>query len=105
MSYGIVRQFLEHMSLMLADRHIECSVDYTYNFNMQRFSCLGHFLLSGVLFDESVLSVSVQHDVDNISDHDPLVMSLNLEGGVFKLTGLNIASCSICYWHGSYRQL
>ena len=88
MSYCTVTQFLEHMLLMLADRHIKCSVDYTYNFNMQRFSYLDHFLLSGVLFDESVLSVSVRHDMDNnISYHDPLVMSMNLEGGVFELTG------------------
>ena len=107
---ALLESFSEHMSLMLADRHIGCSVDYTYNFNMQRFSCLDHFMLSGVLFDMSVLSVSVRHDGENISDHDPLVMSLNLEGGVFELTDRSFKQ-RIAWWKTNesntheYRQL
>ena len=40
--------------------------------NMTRFSCLDYFILSGTLFEESIMDASVQHDVGNLSDHDPI---------------------------------
>jgi hypothetical protein len=46
---------------------------------MQRFSILDHFILSGTLFDMCVAGVSVHHDVDNLSDHDPIVLQLNID--------------------------
>lgn len=60
-------------------RHRKCSIDYTYSFNLNRFSILDHFLLSGSLYENSVNSVSVLHEIDNTSDHDPIVLELFLE--------------------------
>jgi len=43
---------------------------------MSRLGILDHFLLSGVIFDKSVISNLVMHDVDNFSDHEPIVLQL-----------------------------
>jgi len=45
---------------------------------MTRFSILD-LLLSGTLFAASVMSASVVHNIDNTSDHDPLVLNLLLD--------------------------
>jgi hypothetical protein len=37
-----------------------------------------HFLLSGTLFSESVDSVSVLHNIDNLSDHELIILQLSL---------------------------
>jgi len=43
---------------------------------MSRFSKLDHFLLSGIIFDKSVISNHVRNDVDNFSDHEPIVLQV-----------------------------
>jgi len=45
---------------------------------MTYFSCLDHFILYGTLFDETIMNASVLHDVDNLSDHDPIVLHLTI---------------------------
>jgi hypothetical protein len=45
---------------------------------MSWFSVLDHFLLSSVLFEKSVDSTRVILDVDNLSDHEPLVLQFSL---------------------------
>jgi len=52
---------------------------------MMRFSVLDHFMLSGLLYDDCISSASVKHDVDNLSDHDPNFLHLNID---IRLTGL-----------------
>ena len=59
-------------------RHPYSTIDFTYNFNMKSFSVIDHFILSDHLFNSSVKSISVEHDVDNTSDHDPLFLELEL---------------------------
>jgi len=54
-------------------------VDYTYQFGMSSFHVLDHFIVSGTLFDKAVQSVSVLHEVDNLSDHDPLLVELAVD--------------------------
>jgi len=46
-------------------------VYYTYNYNTRRFS-----ILSGIIFDMSVISHHIMHDVDNFSDYEPDVLQL-----------------------------
>ena len=46
---------------------------------MAQFSILHHYILSQDLFDNSVVSVSTVHDVDNLSDHEPLCLVLRLD--------------------------
>jgi hypothetical protein len=76
---GMHCSFCDNMGLHFATSRNNCNVDYTYNFNMSRFSVLDHFLLSGVLFENSVDSTRVIHDTDNPSDHEPLVLGLSLK--------------------------
>jgi len=58
-------------------RHSCSNTDFTYNFNMKSFSVNDHFIVSDQLFDSSVKSISVTHDVANTS-HDPLFLELKL---------------------------
>ena len=59
-------------------RHAASQVDYTYQFNMSRFSVLDHFIIPASLFDNAVHSLLVEHDVDNRSDHEPLILVLHI---------------------------
>jgi len=76
---GLLNSFCVDNNLNPVIKHSLNSVDYTYNFNMMRFNILDNFLLSGVLFDTAVQDVRVLHCVDNTSDHDPLVLDLNID--------------------------
>ena len=75
---ALLSSFCDDSGLMPVIRHSACTIDYSYNFSMYRFSILDHFILSGTLFDECVSSASVLHDVDNLSDHDPIFYVLIL---------------------------
>jgi len=60
-------------------KHSKYSVDYTYNFDMIRFNILDHCLPPDIIFNTSVVSAHVLHDVDNISDHEPIILQLCLQ--------------------------
>jgi len=55
------------------------SIDFTLNFNNERFSIIDHFIVPGSVFKFSINSVCVIHEVDNLSDHKPLL-------GLFKFS-------------------
>ena len=74
----ILDKFCSDVGVIPADQHTQSSVDYTYQFCMDRFSVLGHFLLSGTLFSMCVGTVSVDHNIENTSDHDPIFISFRL---------------------------
>jgi hypothetical protein len=57
-------------------RHNRCAIDYSYNFNMERFKVLDHFLLSSTVFENLIDCAYATHDADNTSDHDPIIMKL-----------------------------
>lgn len=76
---ALLSSFCDDIGMIPVIRHAACSVDYTYNFNMSRFSVLDHFILSGTLYDEGVLSASVLHEVNNLSDHDPLFLCFKFD--------------------------
>jgi len=76
---ALLTSFCDNIGLFPGTRHSLCDIDYTYNFSMQRFSILDHFIVSGTLFDKCVAGVSVLHDVDNLSDHDAIVLRLNID--------------------------
>ena len=46
---------------------------------MSRFNVLDHFLLTGTVFHNSLCRAFAIHDVDNISDHDPVALQLILD--------------------------
>ena len=45
---------------------------------MLRFQAVDQFVLSEQLFRDSVKKYDVLHDVCNISDHDPILLHLNV---------------------------
>jgi len=75
----VLSSLCSNLSLTPAVYHVKNTVDYTYNFNMSRFGILNHFLLSGIIFDNSVISHHVMHNLDNFSDHEPIVLQLRPE--------------------------
>jgi len=73
---ALLNSFCDSIGVSPVVRHAKCDIDYTYNFNMERFNILDHFLLSDTLFNLGVDSANVIHNVDNTSDHDPIVVRL-----------------------------
>jgi len=63
---ALLNRFCSDTGITPVARHAQCNIDYTYNFNMQYFRFLDHFILSGTLFDDCVNAVSVLHDVDTL---------------------------------------
>jgi len=74
----VLNDFCFQNNLSPVVRHHCSTIDYTYNFCMKSFSTIDHFMLSCHLFDGSVCSASVIHDVDNTSDHDPVSVILDI---------------------------
>ena len=46
---------------------------------MSCFNILDHFLASGNLFESAVKGLSVYHEINNTSDHEPLLLELSLK--------------------------
>jgi exonuclease III len=72
----LLNSFCENLGLRAILGHYRCTIDYSYNFNSERFSVLDHFLLSGIIFENLVECAYVVHDMDNTSDHDPIFVRL-----------------------------
>ena len=60
-------------------RHEHSTIDYTHHFNMKYFNNIDHFIVSEQLYQASILKQFVLHNVDNISDHDPLCIHVALD--------------------------
>ena len=76
---GLLTGLCDEVGLKPTIRHAASTIDYTYNFDMKRFSILDHFILSDTLFDNCVYSASVLHEVNNLSEHDPILLGLNID--------------------------
>jgi len=74
----LLNSFCDRVSLRPASEHGCSTVDYTYNFNMHRFQAVDHFLLSEQFFPSAVTKFDVLHDVCNCSDHDPILLHLDV---------------------------
>ena len=46
---------------------------------MSRFNILDHFIVSGNIFESAIKGLSVYHEIDNTSDHEPLLLELSLK--------------------------
>ena len=75
----LLDNFCESVGLNPAVRHCNNNIDYTYHFNLDRFSIIDHFLLSGSLYENSINNVFALHNTDNTSDHEPVILQLTLE--------------------------
>ena len=72
--------------LRIATLHERYNIDYTYNFCMTRFSFIDHFTVSTAVYETSIEDCIVRHDGDNLSDHDPILLSLNINWSSIALT-------------------
>jgi hypothetical protein len=74
---ALLDSFCANNCLKIACQHNTSSVDFTYHFSMTRHCVIDHFLVSGVLFDNMMQAVTVDHSVDNLSDHEPIKIKLS----------------------------
>jgi hypothetical protein len=75
----IVDDFCDRLSLYATVRHCTNAVNYPYHFNMKHFSLLDFFfVLSSTLFDKAGDRVSMVDDTDNLSDRDPVFLTLQI---------------------------
>lgn len=82
----VLNEFCERVNIIPTVRHASSQIDYTYNFNMTRFNTLDHFITAEYLFETAVSSVVVCHDGDNLSDHDPVTLTLCLQSAFMMMS-------------------
>jgi hypothetical protein len=82
---ALLNSFYDHMGINPNMRHSACNTDCTYDFNMDRFNILDHFLLPGT-FSRSVVNAYAIHDGDNTSDHEPVNLQLSFEACCLQFT-------------------
>jgi len=75
----LLTDFCDNLSLEPVYQHNKYRIDYSYNFNMSRFNTLYHFIISRILFENSIMSVDPIQRGDNLSDHKPIDMKLCLD--------------------------
>ena len=83
-------QFIESEELLYAIHHNTANVNYTYvNEFYNTRSTIDHFILSPSLFDIITEYYSICDDIDNFSDHCPLVLSLEIDLQKYKASTIN----------------
>ena len=95
---ALLNGFCDSIGLSPIVRHSKCSIDYSYNFNMNRFSILDNLLLPGSLFNRCVIGAFALHSVDNTSDHVPICVGLDLDTRYVAFSQ-RISTLSIRYLH------
>jgi hypothetical protein len=72
----ILRDFSARNGLIPCSQLAGYDVDYTYHQNGDRLSTIDRFMLSPALASAPEIRVTVDHSVDNTSDHDPVTLYL-----------------------------
>ena len=93
----LLKDICEVNNLKIATLHSSSNIDFTYNFDMCRFSFLDHFIVSENVHDSFIDSCSVRHDGENLSDHDPITLSLTIDWSTIDLGSRHYVSK--CKWH------
>ena len=83
---NVLNDFCDRLFLVPTVRHCANAIDYSFISSMNHFHTLDHFIVSGTLFDVAVDGTSVLHRGDNLSDHDPVFLQLNLNSRFLSLT-------------------
>lgn len=65
-----LQRFCTGMNLSAVCNHPSSNVNFTYQFNMKRFSVIG-LVVTSYVFASHVKLVTSVHDVDNLSDLEP----------------------------------
>ena len=56
----LLNSFCVNLGLHALMRHNRCTIDYSYNFNMDRFKVLDHFLLSSTVFENLIYRLCIR---------------------------------------------
>jgi hypothetical protein len=83
--------------LRVSTLHDSCSIDFTYNFNMDHFSFIDHFIVPAAVHETCFGVCSVRHDGNNLSDHDPILLSSNVDWNLFSSSPRHYSDK--CIWH------
>ena len=62
---SLLDTFCQETDICPCFKHAHCSDDYIYQFDLSIFNVLDHFILSALMFVNSVEQMLVIHDVDN----------------------------------------
>jgi len=84
----ILNEFCTSADLFPVIRNESSKADYTHHSCMKHFTAIDHFLASDSLYKNAVKEQFVIHDVDNMSDHEPLYLMLELR--VLRLRFTNV---------------
>ena len=95
----LLQEVCNENDLRVATLHDSCSIDYTYNFNMTRFSFIDHFIVSTAVYESFFDGCCVRHDGDNLSDHDPIMLNLNIDWNLIATVPLHHSSKCRPIWH------
>jgi hypothetical protein len=79
-------------NLRIATLHDCCDIDFTYNFCMKNVSFIDHFIVSTATYDTSNAGCIVRHDSDNLSDHDSIMLTLDIDWSSIDLTERHAAA-------------
>jgi len=67
-------------NLRTATFHECCDIDFTRNFIcMNKFSFIDQFLVSAAMYETFIAGCTVRHGGDNLSDHNHIVLTLNID--------------------------
>jgi hypothetical protein len=69
---------------------------------MDQFSFIDHFIVFSAVYETCFDACSVMHDGDNLSDHDPIFLSLNFDWSLFSSSSRQYADK--CLWHKASAQ-
>ena len=73
-------QFIRNEQLYLPLYHEKCAIDYTYsNTCTNSFSTIDHFFVSRNLASIIMQYYSLNNEVENQSDHNPIVLALQID--------------------------
>jgi hypothetical protein len=75
----LLDDFVKKRGLVYCNSLPGYDVDYSYQFDLKRFSILDHFMLSPALASGSNVNITVIHELDNTSDHDPIRLHLDFD--------------------------
>jgi hypothetical protein len=94
----LLKDIGEVNNLRIATLHSNSSIGFTYNFDMSRFSFfLDHFIVSENVYASFIDSCSARHDGENLSDHDPITLSLTIDWSTINTGSRRYANK--CKWH------
>jgi hypothetical protein len=76
----LLKRFCENLGLRVILGHLRCTIDYSYDFDSERFIVLHHFLLSGIIFENwlSARTLFMTRTI-HLTLHDPIFVRLFLD--------------------------